>query len=106
MESGAAAGDTSERLQSPSAVRYIKLGQGGAWAAQAFAEKHSLAGTVGSDAHAAFELGRSLLLLDPFHGPGEMRAALHSALVQVRLSPPWFHLISRYASILKKIKTA
>ena len=38
LESGAAAGDTSERLQSPSAVRYIKLGQGGAWAAQAFAE--------------------------------------------------------------------
>ncbi|MBI3739924.1 MAG: PHP domain-containing protein, partial [Chloroflexi bacterium] len=33
-----------------------------------FARKHHLAGTVGSDAHAAFELGQSLVLLDPFTG--------------------------------------
>jgi hypothetical protein len=29
------------------------------WEAQRFAEKHNLAGTVGSDAHAAFELGKA-----------------------------------------------
>src|SRR5215213_3241662 len=29
--------------------------------ARAFAENHNVAGTVGSDAHAAFELGRSLI---------------------------------------------
>ncbi len=73
-------------------------------AAQAFAEKHGLAGTVGSDAHAAFELGRSLLLLNPFEGADEMRVALRSARAQTHLSPPWFHLISRFAVLRKKIK--
>ena len=73
-------------------------------AAQAFAEKHGLAGTVGSDAHAAFELGRSLLLLNPFHSAEEMRVAMRSAQAHTRLSPPWFHLVSRYASMRKKIK--
>src|SRR5512145_324606 len=36
--------------------------------AQQLAEKLHLAGTVGSDAHAAFELGQSLLFLEPFQG--------------------------------------
>src|SRR5258707_5823698 len=41
-------------------------------AARKFAEKHNIPGTVGSDAHAAFEVGRSLLLLEQFDGPDEM----------------------------------
>src|SRR5512138_2884174 len=36
--------------------------------ARQFAEKHNIPGTVGSDAHAAFELGRSLMLLETFEG--------------------------------------
>jgi len=73
-------------------------------AAKNFAEKHGLAGTVGSDAHAAFELGRGLMLLNPFNGPHEMRAALRSARAVTHPSPPWFHLVSRYASLRKKIR--
>lgn len=71
--------------------------------AQAFAERHNIAGTVGSDAHAAFELGRSLLLLEQFEGPDEMREVIRSGIPQVKWSPPWFHLTSRYASIYKRL---
>lgn len=71
--------------------------------AREFAEKHNLAGTVGSDAHAAFEVGRSVLLLDQFTGPEEMRRVIRGAKFRVKWSPWWFHLISRYASIKKKL---
>ena len=69
-----------------------------------FARKHSLAGTVGSDAHAVFELGRSVLLLEPFEGPEGLRRSIRTAVPQTRWSPPWFHLASRYAVLRKKIK--
>ncbi len=73
--------------------------------AREFAEKHNLAGTVGSDAHAAFEVGRSVLLLDQFTGPNEMRGVIRGAKFRVKWSPWWFHLTSRYASINKKLKS-
>ncbi len=72
--------------------------------AREFAEKHHLAGTVGSDAHAAFEVGRSVLLLDQFTGPQEMRKVIRGAKFRVKWSPWWFHLTSRYASIYKKLR--
>jgi predicted metal-dependent phosphoesterase TrpH len=71
--------------------------------AMEFAEKHNVAGTVGSDAHAAFELGRSLVLLEPFEGPDEMRKVIRTAKYQTRWSPPWIHLSSRYATLRKGI---
>lgn len=71
--------------------------------AQAFAEKHDIAGTVGSDAHAAFELGRSLLLLEQFEGPDGMREVIRRGIPEVRLSSPWVHLTSRYASTYKML---
>jgi len=75
-------------------------------AAKKFAEQYHIPGTVGSDAHAAFEVGRSLLLLEQFEGPDEMRQVIRRGIPQVKWSPPWFHLTSRYASLLKKLKTA
>ena len=71
--------------------------------AQAFAKMHNLAGTVGSDAHGAFEVGRSVMTLDPFTGPDEMRNAIRRAKVKTKSSPWWVHLVSRYASIKKKV---
>ena len=71
--------------------------------AMEFAEKHNVAGTVGSDAHAAFELGRSLVLLEPFEGPDELRKIIRTAKYQTRWSPPWIHLSSRYATLRKGI---
>ena len=73
--------------------------------AREFAEKHNLAGTVGSDAHAAFELGRSVMLLDAFNGPQEMRKVIRSGIPQVRGSPAWVHLVSRHASMIRKLKS-
>jgi predicted metal-dependent phosphoesterase TrpH len=72
--------------------------------AQEFARRNGIPGTVGSDAHAAFELGRSLMLLEPFEGPDELRAVIQRGVPQVKWSPPWFHLVSRFASICKRIK--
>jgi len=72
--------------------------------ARKFATQHGIPGTVGSDAHAAFELGRSLLLMEPFTSPDELRLAVKTAARQVRWSPPWFHLVSRYASARKRLK--
>jgi len=71
-------------------------------AAREFAERHDIAGTVGSDAHAAFELGRSLMLLQPFESPVEMRKIIRNGIPRVKWSPPWFRLTSRFASLLKK----
>jgi len=73
--------------------------------AMEFAKKNNLAGTVGSDAHAAFEVGRSVLLLDQFEGPDELRQVIRQAEVRVKWSPWWFHLTSRYASIMKRLKS-
>ena len=72
--------------------------------AQMFAEHHDVPGTVGSDAHAPLELGRAILLLEQFQGPDEMRAVIRKGVPMVHWSPPWFHLISRYAVIRKRLK--
>lgn len=72
--------------------------------ARRFAEKHNIAGTVGSDAHAAFEVGRSLMRLEPFGDPDALRKVIRQGVPQVKWSPPWIHFTSRYASIHKKLK--
>ncbi|HQV94337.1 MAG TPA: PHP domain-containing protein [Anaerolineales bacterium] len=72
-------------------------------AAKQFAEEHNIAGTVGSDAHAAFEVGRSLLRLEQFEGPDGMRKVIRNAQFETRWSPPWFHLASRFAVLRKRL---
>lgn len=71
--------------------------------AQEFARRHDVAGTVGSDAHTAFELGRSVLLLDQFEGPDGMRKVIRGGIPKTRLSSPWVHFVSRYAVMYKAI---
>jgi hypothetical protein len=71
--------------------------------AQEFARLHNLAGTAGSDAHTAFELGRALLELDAFETAGDLKRVIRSARAVTRLSSPLIHLTSRYATILKKL---
>jgi predicted metal-dependent phosphoesterase TrpH len=68
-----------------------------------FARAHDLAGTVGSDAHAPLELGRSVLLLAPFEDAEGLRKVIRAAGTQTMMSPPWIHLISRYAKYRKQI---
>lgn len=68
-----------------------------------FARQHNLAGTVGSDAHAAFEVGRSRVLVEPFSDSDGLRQVIRKGRFETRWSPPWFHLTSRFATIVKKI---
>ena len=70
--------------------------------AAAFARRHQVAGTVGSDAHAAFELGRSVLCLEPFADAAGLRSVIRRARAETRPSPWWFHLVSRYARFRKR----
>ena len=72
--------------------------------AQQFAERFDLAGTVGSDAHAAFELGQSLMVLEPFEGPDGLRAVSRRWIPRVRRSPAWVRFVSRYAVLYKMLK--
>jgi predicted metal-dependent phosphoesterase TrpH len=72
--------------------------------AKEFAERHDIPGTVGSDAHAAFEVGRSVLLLEQFEDAEGLRRVIREGIPRVRWSPPWIHLFSRYASVVKKLR--
>ena len=62
-----------------------------------YARQHSLAGTVGSDAHAAFELGRSCSSLPDFHDGPSLKTALLQAEHHTHLSSPLVHFTSRWA---------
>ena len=70
--------------------------------AQIFALQHHLPGTAGSDAHAAFELGKANLLLPAFRGAQELKAVITQGEMKASLSAPWVHFTSRYAVIKKK----
>lgn len=70
--------------------------------ARTFAEKHGLQGTVGSDAHAVFEVGKATLLAPYFEDSDSLRAALPNAEARCSLSAPWVHLTSRYAAWIKE----
>lgn len=72
-------------------------------AAQDFARQHNLAGTVGSDAHSAMELGRATLTVEEFTDADGLRRVIRSGVENVRLSSPLIHLTSRYASIMKSL---
>ena len=71
-------------------------------AAQSFASQHNLLGTAGSDAHAAFEIGRALMLLPDFQNAAQFKQAISQAEYQLHLSSPLVHLYSRYAAWCKK----
>jgi len=71
--------------------------------AQDFARENGIPGTVGSDAHTAFELGRATLAIEPFSSGSELANVIRSAKAQTRLSSPFIHATSRYATIMKKL---
>lgn len=71
--------------------------------ALALATQHSKPGTVGSDAHLTYELGRAMLTMQPFEGAGDFYESLKRATASTRLSPAWVHGGSTYAKWLKKL---
>ncbi len=66
-----------------------------------FAHTHHLAGTAGSDGHAAFEIGAAHLLLPEFEDAISLRKAVQEAQVRGKLSPAWVHFASVYARWVK-----
>jgi predicted metal-dependent phosphoesterase TrpH len=72
--------------------------------ALAFARQHNLPGTVGSDAHAAFELGAATLLLPNFEDVATLKNAIGQGQMQGGLSPWWVHLYSTYSRWVKKLQ--
>jgi predicted metal-dependent phosphoesterase TrpH len=68
-----------------------------------YAREHHSAGTAGSDAHAAFELGKARLLVPEFTGPDELRKVIQAGQVQGGLSPIWVHFASYYARWRKMV---
>ena len=66
-----------------------------------FARQHDLPGTVGSEAHTSSEIGRAVLLLEPFENAAQLRAVIHGGQSETNWSPPWIHLTSRYARFRK-----
>lgn len=72
--------------------------------AQRFAKTRGLAGTAGSDAHAAFEIGAAHLLLPEFEGAEGLRRVIAGAQVVGKLSPGWVHFASVYARWRKAVR--
>jgi len=77
------------------------------WIAEEFAKKHDLLGTHGSDAHAAFEIGRGSLLIPQFSDSNSLKCNLPQAVSpRLTLSSPFVHLTSRYATWVKKLRSS
>ena len=70
-----------------------------------FARQHSLPGTVGSDAHTAFEIGRAYVEMPAFEGSASFLEALALGRVVGCESSPLVHLFSRYATFRKRLNT-
>jgi predicted metal-dependent phosphoesterase TrpH len=71
--------------------------------AATLAAQSGLPGLAGSDAHAPFEIGRGMTLLEPFEDADGFRRSLRAARLETRRSPAWVHLVSRYAVLRKRL---
>lgn len=71
--------------------------------AKEFASQNGVPGSVGSDAHAAFEIGRAATLLPDFEDASSLKEALDQAQYETKLSSPFVHFTSRYAVWYKSL---
>ena len=71
--------------------------------ALAFAQKHNLTGTVGSDAHSRIEYGRALVQMQPFEGASDFLLSLRAAQHVNRYSSWFVHLKSSTAKWSRKL---
>ena len=71
--------------------------------AKEFADKNGIIGMVGSDAHVAWEIGRAKMTLPEFEDSPSLKSALVQAISTTKLSPPWIHLTSLYATWSNKL---
>ncbi len=69
--------------------------------ALAFAQRHSLPGGAGSDAHHPSEIGRVYSELPDFHDAATLRQAIREARQEGKISSPLVHFYSVWARIKK-----
>ncbi|MGD0708192.1 MAG: PHP domain-containing protein [Anaerolineaceae bacterium] len=67
------------------------------------AQEQHVAGTVGSDSHTLFEVGRSTLEVPYFETAVELRSVIRQGIPHTRLSSPFVHLASRWAYIVNRM---
>jgi predicted metal-dependent phosphoesterase TrpH len=67
--------------------------------AREFAQAHGLPMTAASDAHSPREIGRAYVRMPGFTTPAEFLASLSLGRLTGRLSSPFIHWISRYATL-------
>ena len=68
-----------------------------------FARAHGLPMSAASDAHSPREVGRGYVEMPDFTTPSEFIASLRNGRLHGRLSSPLIHLISRYATVRRKL---
>ena len=68
-----------------------------------FAREHGAAGTVGSDAHLLWEVGRATMALPDFATAEELRGVLRAGTSHTALSPLWVHFGSTLARLINGI---
>lgn len=71
-----------------------------------FAREQGLLGTVGSDAHSLYEVGRAALNTPQFNNAAGFLVALRTARQHTRLSPWFVHLFSRYAALYQYLNSS
>jgi predicted metal-dependent phosphoesterase TrpH len=71
--------------------------------AREMAVRWGVPGSAGSDAHAAFEVGRVYVEMPPFEGPQDFVDCLAQGQVGGRLSSPLVHFFSNYAKLRKRL---
>lgn len=71
--------------------------------ALAFAQRHNLAMSAGSDAHTLIEVGRAYVEIASFNCAGEFLTALRRCSVEGRLSSKFIHIGSAWAKVAKAI---
>jgi hypothetical protein len=67
------------------------------------AARHNLPMTAASDAHSPREVGRAWVEMPNFLSPAEFLESLRAGSLHGKVSSPLIHLISRYATIRRKL---
>jgi predicted metal-dependent phosphoesterase TrpH len=73
--------------------------------ARAFAEKHGIPGSAGSDAHTVNEIGNAYIEIPEFNGKDEFLKALAQGKIQGKRSGMFVHLFSVWAKVKGKLRS-
>ncbi len=66
-----------------------------------FAHQFRLAGTAGSDAHTALEIGNGFVNIEKFSNVDELKGVIGNGIIEGKMAGIWVHLYSRIARMSK-----